>query len=109
MLSCNDDNLLPAQKNNEAVDGTVQVDTSKTKANYTNFSRITGTPEEIIIDLGLNAEPFGAPKDPIAIDQRIVMSFYTAKKFATALQLTIQRHEASFGPIETDARKRLVK
>ncbi|MCA9174857.1 MAG: DUF3467 domain-containing protein [Planctomycetales bacterium] len=87
----------------------VQVDASQVQAIYANFSRVTGTTEEVIIDFGLNTQPQGVPREPIRLDARMVFNFYTAKRLLAALQVTIQRHEQAFGPIEVDVRKRLLK
>src|SRR5215469_766465 len=80
----------------------VRVDDSKLTAMYANFCRVTGTPEELIIDFGLNPQPFGVPTEPVIVNQRIVTNFYTAKRMLHALQLTVQRHEQAFGVLETD-------
>ena len=85
----------------------VEIDDSKVMALYANFCRVTGTPEELIIDFGLNPQPFGLPTHPIPVTQRIITNFYTAKRMLHALQLTIQRHEATFGVLETDVQKRV--
>jgi hypothetical protein len=85
----------------------VEIDDSKVLATYANFCRVTGTPEEMIIDFGLNPQPFGLPTHPIPVNQRIITNFYTAKRMLHALQLTIQRHEATFGVLETDVQKRV--
>ena len=85
----------------------VEIDDSKVLALYANFCRVTGTPEELIIDFGLNPQPFGIPAHPIPVTQRIITNFYTAKRMLHALQLTIQRHEATFGVLETDVQKRV--
>ena len=69
---------------------------------YTNFCRVTGTPEELIIDFGLNPQPFGVPTVPIPVTQRIITNFFTAKRMLHALMMTVQRHEATFGVIETN-------
>ncbi|MEX0713749.1 MAG: DUF3467 domain-containing protein [Pirellulales bacterium] len=87
----------------------VKVDDSKLIAMYANFCRVTGTPEELIIDFGLNPQPFGVPTEPVVVNQRIVTNFYTAKRMLHALQLTLQRHEAAFGVLETDVQKRVVR
>ncbi|MBN2292661.1 MAG: DUF3467 domain-containing protein [Pirellulales bacterium] len=84
----------------------VDVDDSKTLVSYANFCRVMGTPEELLIDFGLNPRPFGVPTEPIVVTQRIVTNLYTAKRLLHVLQLTIQRHEATFGAIETDVIKR---
>jgi hypothetical protein len=34
------------------------------------------------------------------------MNFYTAKRLFSALGMTLQRHESTFGPIELDIRRR---
>jgi hypothetical protein len=86
----------------------VKVDDSHAIAAYANFCRVTGTPEELIIDFGLNPQPFGVPNEPVVISQRIVTNFYTAKRMLHALQLTLQRHEAAFGVLETDVQKRVI-
>lgn len=86
----------------------VKVDDSHAIAAYANFCRVTGTPEELIIDFGLNPQPFGVPTEPVVISQRIVTNFYTAKRMLHALTLTLQRHEAAFGVLETDVQKRVV-
>ncbi|MCR4415710.1 MAG: DUF3467 domain-containing protein, partial [Thermoguttaceae bacterium] len=75
----------------------VQIDDTRAMASYANFCRVTGTPEELIIDFGLNPQPIGVPSQPIVITQRIITNFYTAKRMLHALQLTVQRHEATFG------------
>jgi hypothetical protein len=85
----------------------VEIDDSKVLANYANFCRVTGTPEELIIDFGLNPQPFGIPTQPIPVSQRIITNFFTAKRMLHALQLTIQRHEQTFGVLETDVQKRV--
>jgi len=85
----------------------VHIDDTKASPLYSNFCRVTGTPEELIIDFGLNPQPFGVPTVPIAITQRIVTNFYTAKRMLYALQMTVQRHEATFGVLETDVQKRV--
>ena len=85
----------------------LQIDDSKALALYANFCRVTGTPEELIIDFGLNPQPFGIPTEPIPVTQRIITNFFTAKRMLHALQLTVQRHEATFGVLETDVQKRV--
>ena len=85
----------------------VQVRDEDSIACYANFCRVTGSPEELIVDFGLNPQPVGIPKDPIHVKQRIIMNFFTAKRLLGALQMSIQRHEAVFGVLETDIQKRL--
>jgi len=85
----------------------VQVNDEHCVALYANFCRVTGSPEELIIDFGLNPQPIGVPKDPIQIKQRIILNFFTAKRLLAALSMSVQRHESVFGVLETDIQKRL--
>ncbi len=85
----------------------VHVDDSGSAALYANFCRVTGSPEELIIDFGLNPQPVGIPKDPIKVNQRVILNYYTAKRLLGALQMSVQRHESIFGVLETDIQKRL--
>src|SRR5215211_7663100 len=56
----------------------VQVDDSHIVALYSNFCRVTGSPEELIVDFGLNPQPMGTPTKPVVVSQRIVLNYYTA-------------------------------
>jgi len=85
----------------------VKLDDSKATGCYANFCRVTGTPEELIIDFGLNPQPFGQPTEPLPINQRIITNYYTAKRLLAALHMTLQRHEAAFGVLEVDVQKRV--
>ena len=85
----------------------VQVDDQNVSATYANFCRVTGSPEELIVDFGLNPQPIGVPKDPIQVKQRIIVNFFTAKRLLAALQMSVARHESVFGVLETDINKRV--
>lgn len=86
----------------------VEVDDSLATCSYANFCRVTGTPEELIIDFGLNSQPFGVPTEPVQIKQRVVTNYFTAKRMLHALHLSVQRHEQAFGVLETDVQKRVI-
>jgi hypothetical protein len=90
-----------------APQATLQVDDSTVLGCYANFCRVTGSPEELIIDFGLNSQPMGPPAEPIKVTQRLIVNFFTAKRLLGALSMAIQRHEAAFGVLETDIQKRL--
>ena len=69
--------------------------------------KVDDSPEEVIIDTALNSQPMGVPVEPIHIDQRLVINYFTAKRLLGALHLTVQRHEQAFGVLETDINKRV--
>ncbi len=85
----------------------LEIDESSVVSCYANFCRVTGSPEELIIDFGLNNQPMGVPKEPIKVTQRLIVNFYTAKRLLGALSMAVQRHEAAFGVLETDIQRRL--
>lgn len=74
---------------------------------YTNFARVTGSPEELVLDFGLNTQPFSPNPVPVKVSERLVMNYYTAKRLWAALGMAIQRHEQAFGVLETDIGKRI--
>ena len=74
---------------------------------YTNFARVTGSPEELILDFGLNTQPIGNVQTPVKISLRLVMNYYTAKRLLHTLAISLQRHEDTFGVLETDIGKRI--
>jgi hypothetical protein len=75
---------------------------------YANFARVTGSPEELVLDFGLNPSPFNSPAVSVKVQQRLVMNYYTAKRLWAALGMAIQRHENAFGVLETDVNKRVL-
>jgi hypothetical protein len=85
----------------------VEVDDAKASVAYANFCRVTGTPEEVVLDFGLNAQPFGNQVGPIDVSERLVMGYFTAKRLLMALSMTVQRHERTFGVLETDVNRRV--
>ena len=86
---------------------TLQVVDDAAVKSYSNFCRVTGAFEELIIDFGLNAQPVGGPgPQKVHIDQRIILNYFTAKRLLHALNISVQRHEAVFGVLETDIQKR---
>jgi hypothetical protein len=85
---------------------TVQTDDSGLSPLYANFCRVTGTPEEIVLDFGLSTSPLGRSTGPIKMCQRLVCNYYTAKRLLMALAVSVQRYEKAFGLIEVDISKR---
>lgn len=95
------------QDPNQAQAVSVELDDTQVEAIYANLCRVASTPEEVVLDLGLNPNPLGAPPAKLRISQRVVLSHYTAKRLAALLTAAVQRHEQNFGFLETDIRKRV--
>ncbi|WP_417380626.1 DUF3467 domain-containing protein [Gimesia sp.] len=87
----------------------VKVNDDNVAASYANFCRVSSTPEELILDLGLNPQPLDPANTEINVGQRIILNHYTAKRLLSALSMALQRHEQAFGVLETDIRKRVVR
>ncbi len=85
----------------------ITLDDSQLQCAYSNFCRVTGSPEEVIIDFALNPNPFSRTDQTVKIDQRLVLNYYTSKRLFAALQQTIMRHEQNFGVIELNVQRRL--
>ena len=98
----------PSAEESGASQPRIEVDASNAVAAYANFCRVGGTPEEVIVDFGLNPQPQGATAEPIKITQRVIMNYYTAKRLLHVLHMTIGQHERTFGVLETDIRKRVI-
>jgi hypothetical protein len=84
----------------------VVVDDSEAQPTYANFCRVMATPEEVILDFGLNLQPFATGHQHVKANHRIVMNQFTTKRLLSAIAMTIQRHEQTFGAIELDVQRR---
>ncbi len=80
------------------------VDTTALHDIYANFCRVTGTPEELVLDFGLNTQM--TANDLVKLTDRLVLSFYTAKRLLSALRMALQQHENTYGVLEVDITKR---
>jgi hypothetical protein len=86
---------------------TITVSDDNVEAHYANFCRVMSTPEELVLDLGLNPQPYATGPQTVNVSQRIILNHYTAKRLLSALSMALQRHEQAFGVLETDVRKRV--
>lgn len=82
-------------------------DSSSLSTAYANFARVTGTPEELVLDFGLNTQMTPNPSEPVRLTHRLVLNYYTAKRLLGALHMAIQQHESVYGVLETDIQKRV--
>jgi hypothetical protein len=83
------------------------VDASTLSTVYANFCRVVGTPEELVLDFGLNTQVTPQPTEPIKLTHRLVVNYYTAKRLLQALAMAIQQHENIYGVLEIDVQKRM--
>jgi len=86
----------------------VTIDDADMASVYVNFFRVTGNPDEVLLDLGMYSQVMGATgPEPIDLKHRLVMNFVTAKKLAEVLRVVVARHEQAFGVVEVDPNRRL--
>lgn len=85
----------------------ITVSDDAVEAHYANFCRVMSTPEELVLDLGLNPQPYATGPQTVNVSQRIILNHFTAKRLLSALSMALQRHEQAFGVLETDVRKRV--
>jgi hypothetical protein len=83
------------------------VDTKDLSTVYANFCRVTGTPEELVLDFGLNTQMTPVQSEAVKLTHRLVMNYYTAKRLLGALHMAVQQHENAYGVLETDIQKRI--
>src|SRR4029077_20481232 len=83
------------------------VDTSALSTAYANFCRVTGTPEELVLDFGLNTQMTPVASEAVKLTHRLVMNYFTAKRLLGALHMAVQQHENAYGVLETDIQKRM--
>ena len=86
--------------------GQFSVTTEHMLTGYANFCRVTGTPEELVLDFGLNTTMQPVPTEPVKLTHRLVVNFFTAKRLLMALSMAVQQHEQVYGVLETDITKR---
>jgi hypothetical protein len=89
----------------------VRVDERNMRTCYANGFRTNTTPEEVVLDFGLNlVSPLPGPQNQpemlFDVNERIVLNYASAKRLAIALSQVIRRHEEQFGEVEVDAAKR---
>ncbi len=102
-------NRLPPSERGDAAVARVELDDSAVAALYANICRVASTPEEVILDLALDPNPLQEGSRTVRVAQRVIFNHYTAKRLIGLLASVVERHEKSFGPLETDVRKRLRK
>ena len=89
----------------------VDIDESNLTTSYANGFRTAATPEEVVVDFGLNYfqpsdQQTGERKMAFKANERIIMNYFSAKRLTLALSQIIRRYEREFGELELDAAKR---
>ncbi|MGD9691697.1 MAG: DUF3467 domain-containing protein [Phycisphaerales bacterium] len=81
----------------------IRIDESKMTTAYANTIRTSTTPDEVVLDFGLNMPAQGQDGKPMmvfAVGSRVVMSWVSAKRLLGSLQGAIGQYEQQFGEIK---------
>jgi len=89
----------------------VRIDERNVQTSYVSGFRPVMTAEEVMLDFGLNLiRPTGNKDNPVEVvfqaNNRLIMSYYSAKRLAIAVSQIVRRYEQQFGQIELNAAKR---
>jgi len=91
----------------------LRVDERNMTTSYANAFRTNGTPDEVMLDFGLNlvGQAPGEQNQPeilFQVNNRVIMNYYSAKRLAITLSQLIRRHEEQFGELEMNAANRRI-
>lgn len=79
----------------------IKWDGNKMATSYANFANVTGTREEFTLLFGLN-ETWEPDKPVVRLSERVVLSPYVAKRFASLLEGVVSEYEKRFGDLPID-------
>jgi len=81
--------------------GVLNLRYERAQTNYANVAVLTCTPEEVVLNFGINVNP-PTPRREVNVEvtNRVVMSYPSAKRLAITLSSIIQRYEAQHGVIQ---------
>jgi len=86
----------------------VKIDDSKVTSTYSTTVRVWNSPEEINLDFAGPLRQLSSKDAVLKIEQRIIVSPFSAKRLAIALAQAVARYEHTYGTLELDAQKRVV-
>jgi Protein of unknown function (DUF3467) len=77
------------------------------KAEFANFARFSTTPDEMMVELGVQVAGQTA-ESPSTFDvrQRVIFGWIMAKRLANALTDSVRQYESVYGVLEIDSGKR---
>ncbi|MHC4481451.1 MAG: DUF3467 domain-containing protein [Planctomycetota bacterium] len=96
-----DEIVAPRPESEEDRRGVLNLITERAQTSYANLAVLTSTPEEIVLNFGVNVNPITESREVnVEITNRIIMSYPSAKRLALTLGNVIQRYESRNGVIE---------
>jgi hypothetical protein len=81
--------------------GTLNLVAQDAKTSYANLAVLTTTPEEVVLNFGINVTPMTQDrKVNVEITDRIIMTYASAKRLAITLGNVVKRYEEKVGVID---------
>lgn len=85
--------------------GVLNMRTQGATTSYANMAVVTTTPEEVVLNFGINVAPPTPQREVnVEIVNRVIMTYASAKRLALTLGNVLQRYEARRGPIDVGGR-----
>lgn len=87
----------------------IRIDESKMDTSYANTIRTATTPDEIVLDFGLNLpqqpQQGQPPSMVFSVGSRVVLNWQGAKRLLGSLHQAVSAHERAFGEIDLTPRQ----
>ena len=82
----------------------IRIDESRMHTTYANTIRTSTTPDEVVLDFGLNLpvqqQPNQQPMMVFAVNSRVVLNWAGAKRLAASLAQSVRAYEEHNGEIQ---------
>lgn len=81
----------------------LRIDESRMNTSYANTIRTSTTPDEVVLDFGMNLPAPNAENRPVlmfSVNSRVVMNWVGAKRLAISLGQVIRQYEERNGEIK---------
>ncbi len=89
-----------AQTMEKRAQGKLRFDTSSVKSTYCNVCNATSTREEVVINFGINKDwDTNSGSMEVAIEHRIILSPFAAKRLQDMINRLITEHESRYGEL----------
>lgn len=91
-----------ADEKNQQQQIQLRIDEQRMKVTYANTIRTTTTPDEVVLDFGMNMPmpgPDGRPAILFDVGSRVVLNWRGAKRLAMSLGQVVTQYEAANGEI----------
>ena len=101
-----DETAESRQQEPEQQRGSVALHYENARLNYANVTLVNTTPEEVVLNFGINAVPPTREREVnVQITDRIILSYASAKRLAITLGNVVKRYEDADGVIDLPRRQ----